>query len=268
MRYYKYVNILSIDIAVGAMVCAWFFAQLFEATIRPYAIAALGLTVWIIYTTDHLMDAKIILGRARTDRHYFHQKYFSWLLIGLIVALVLDIIQLFYIRKALLENGVLLLVTVAVYFVIIRYVKIVKEVFITALYTAGVILPSLSAPSTHVSAEVWLGVFYFGTTALLNIIMFTWFDAPLDIEHGQSSFTTTVGLGTSKKIIDALVMLQLAFGVALTAWLPLKAALVLLAMNSVLSLIWWRRNHMKNNNLFRLWGDAVFLMPAIFVWGM
>ena len=60
LRFYQYINILSLDIAAGAVISAVFFAQIFNVQIKPYGLLALGLTVWIIYTVDHLRDAKKI----------------------------------------------------------------------------------------------------------------------------------------------------------------------------------------------------------------
>jgi len=57
-RIYQFINVLSLDVVAGAMVSALFFARIFKVQILPWGVLALGLTVWTIYTTDHLVDAK------------------------------------------------------------------------------------------------------------------------------------------------------------------------------------------------------------------
>jgi hypothetical protein len=58
------VNVLSIDVALGSVCAALFFGKYVAVGISPVTLAVLALTVWIIYTVDHLMDAKRITGPA------------------------------------------------------------------------------------------------------------------------------------------------------------------------------------------------------------
>ena len=87
---YRLLNILSIDVAAGAVICALFFARLFEVQIKPYGLISLGLTVWIIYTADHLLDGIKTHHRAATKRHQFHQYHFKVLCVVMIVAIIID----------------------------------------------------------------------------------------------------------------------------------------------------------------------------------
>ena|SRR5688572_29933788 len=102
-QFYQYVNILSLDVAAGAVISALFFAQIFNVQIKPYGLLALGLTVWIIYTADHLRDAKKIKHRASTQRHRFHQQYFCSLTVFVGSAILLDAVTIFFIRRQVFE---------------------------------------------------------------------------------------------------------------------------------------------------------------------
>src|SRR5690606_1730538 len=84
IKAYQYVNILSLDVAAGAVIGSAFFAHLFGAHVAPIVYVALALTVWVVYTLDHLRDARSIPGVAATDRHRFHQQYFK-VLMGLVL---------------------------------------------------------------------------------------------------------------------------------------------------------------------------------------
>jgi len=60
------------------VICASFFARLLDVAILPQGLISLGLTVWIIYTADHLLDAKKFKNKMRlTERHRFHQRHFK-----------------------------------------------------------------------------------------------------------------------------------------------------------------------------------------------
>jgi hypothetical protein len=71
------MNILSLDVVAGAVAGALFFGEILQVQLSFSVLTALGLTVWIIYTLDHLRDAKQILNVASTDRHRFHQEHFK-----------------------------------------------------------------------------------------------------------------------------------------------------------------------------------------------
>ena len=57
MRFYRFLNLISMDVAAGAMVCAAFFAPIFKMELRTDTLVSLGISVWIIYSADHLLDA-------------------------------------------------------------------------------------------------------------------------------------------------------------------------------------------------------------------
>lgn len=266
LRYYKYLSVLSIDIACGAMISSLFFARLFNVSLRTSGVIALGLTVWIIYTADHLMDAKAIKKKAISERHQFHQKHFQTLILIIIGAVLIDGIQLFYIRQALLENGILLTGIVVSYFIIIKFVKIVKEFFVAMVYTAGVVLPSVSASFAPLSVEHWTFIIYFGLTALFNLLMFSWFDASIDHQQQQASFATIAGTSKTESVLGLIMMVQLISGLMLIIFLPPVASTILFSMNVVLSILWTNRYKKNITNYFRLAGDSVFLIPAFFLW--
>src|SRR5687767_11082148 len=150
-RFYQYVNILSLDITAGAIISALFFAKIFNVQIKPYGLVALGTTVWIIYTADHLRDAKKIKHKASTQRHRFHQLYFFPLVYFLCAAIFIDAVAIVFIRKQVFEWGLILSALVAFYLIVQQYLRFLKEFFIAALYTCGVLLLSISITSLDVN---------------------------------------------------------------------------------------------------------------------
>src|SRR6476659_9916470 len=93
-RYYKLANILSLDVVAGAVICSIFFSQVFNTVIRVSGIISLALSVWIIYTVDHLLDARRITRQASTVRHRFHQKNQKILYSVLLLAFLVVVSQL------------------------------------------------------------------------------------------------------------------------------------------------------------------------------
>ncbi|MEJ0055473.1 MAG: hypothetical protein WDN75_07335 [Bacteroidota bacterium] len=112
---YRFLNLISIDVACGAMVCALFFAEIFHVHLLVYGICSLGITVWIIYTTDHLLDARRLDHEASTKRHQFHQRYFSLMCAMLAVAVLIDLYMILHLRRPVFSWGAGLAILVIFY---------------------------------------------------------------------------------------------------------------------------------------------------------
>ncbi|HET9054064.1 MAG TPA: hypothetical protein VFM90_07820, partial [Cyclobacteriaceae bacterium] len=210
-RFYRLLNILSIDVALGAVCCGAWFAGYFGVTLKPYALICLGLTVWIIYSADHLLDAVKVKGVASTLRHRFHQKHFKVLVIMLLLAGTIDFALLFFIRARILQAGIFLISVVGVYLLLSRWLTYLKEIAVAVLYCGGVLLPALSLNETTLTvAHVFLILSFF-LTALINVIMFTWFDHALDVQDGNHSFSTKFGRPFTRQLLIVLFVLQLIF---------------------------------------------------------
>lgn len=264
IRLYRLFNILSLDIVAGAVMSAMFFARLLKVAILSYGLIALGLTVWIIYTADHLRDAKTIGKQAASERHRFHQKHFRVLLGLMMLAIAADTVIIFFIRKQVFTWGLFLAALVIVYLLAQRYLKFLKELFIAVLYTAGVLLPSLSVTTLPVTAVHMALISQFALTALTNLLIFSWFDSDTDAADKLSSFVTVLGRRFTAYCIWALLALNFALG----TWLCFTSAcsgpvLIFWAMNAVLLLIFVFRHRFAP--YYRLTGDAVFLIPGIYL---
>jgi hypothetical protein len=261
---YRLFNILSLDIAAGAMISAMFFAKLLHVQILPYGLMALGLTVWIIYTADHLRDAKAIGKQAASTRHRFHQDHFKMMLSLMVAAIVVDTVIIFFIRKQVFTWGLLLSALVIVYLVAQRYLKFLKEIFIAALYTGGVLLPSLSVTSLAISSFHIVLIVQFAMTALINLLVFSWFDSEPDAIDKLNSFVTVLGRPFAAFCIWLLLIINIGLGGFLWFREPYhQPVLILWSMNAVLLLLFVFRNRL--GSYYRLPGDAVFLIPGIYL---
>jgi 4-hydroxybenzoate polyprenyltransferase len=263
LKLYRYINVLSIDVALGAVCSAHFFAWILELTLRAYAFIALGLTVWIIYTIDHLLDAGSTYTTASTHRHRFHQKYYSALWYWVVLAIAADGVTLFFIRKPILAGGIALALIVGVYLWWLRHLPLLKELFIAGLYTAGVLLPANMVSDVTFDRMPWVLIIQFGLTAFINLLLFSWFDYANDLKDGHFSFATTLGERLTWKII--MVLFTVVFALSLWA-IPLKASYLLVAMNLVLLIMFLRREFFCEADRFRVLGDAIFYIPVFYKW--
>jgi hypothetical protein len=261
---YGLINILSIDIAVGALCCALFFSDVLEVRIRVYGLIALALTVWIIYTADHLRDAKVIGMNAASARHQFHFRHRKVLFVCLLVGVVVDGVVILFMRTTVFFFGVYLFFLVALYLAAQKHLKILKEVFIAVFYTCGVLLPSISVTTVELELSHYLLFVQLSIVAWVNLLIFSWFDYEQDTHERQHSFVTATGKTTTSNwifVASAVHLLTFLF----QTWsreLMLSSAVMLL-MN-VMLIILFKTYREKDKELFRWAGDAVFFIPGIF----
>lgn len=263
---YRYVNILSLDVAAGAMVCGVFFSRLLNASLLPYSVIVLGLTVWVIYTADHLRDARQIGGEASSARHSFHFSHSRGLWAILVAAVFVDGIIVLLMRKPIIAAGLMLLPVVVIYLLAHRHLGWAKEMFVAALYTCGVLLPSVSVSSPKLEWQHYVAFAIFALLALINLLVLSWFDYPNDVKDRQSSFATTMGRDVTRLMVFILVTLNYA-GLTLLffAGFDPGAIIVLSLMNTLLLVIFLFPGMSERNNRYRMIGDAVFLLPAIYL---
>jgi len=266
IRVYRVFNLLSLDVVGGAVVSALFFARLFYVNVRPIGLIALGLTVWIIYTTDHIRDVSKVVGTASTERHRFHQVHYKKLIILTIIAIGLTIGAILFIKQQVLEWGIALSLVVVAYIIAQRSLKFLKEIFIAILYTCGVLLLSIPVSNVPLTTVHYMLIFQFGITALANLIMFSWFDRELDQIDKRYSFVTKTGEPGTRLVIWLLLVLQLTMTVI--QWIVgslTVPSLIVGLMGLSLLLIFIFREPLEKNECYRLLGDAVFFLPATYL---
>ncbi len=149
--FWLWPNLLGLDAPVVAIVWQAFLAQSFSLTLRAPAQVALGLTVWAIYLTDRLLDARTPSSIREAARHQFHREGKVPLSILLGVVLLIDVaVALFWLRSAVLHNGMFALGGVLVYlgFLHLRGIQLPKEILVAALFVIGVFLTARTNTET------------------------------------------------------------------------------------------------------------------------
>lgn len=252
---------LSVDVAMGAVCSAIFFSHVFFVELRVAGLMALGITVWIIYTVDHLLDAGKLKRTAVTERHKFHQDYKGLLWIGVALAISSIMVLIFFMRRPVLIWGLTGGVLMVVYLLVQQYLHFLKEVLIAVLYTCGLMLPSMALTPLALNDWPWLFMTLFCLTALINLLLFSWFDIENDRVQGASSLATALGYKTIRVVIT-LLFISIAVGIF---YLPeLNQQLLLLLMNGVLLILFVFHNQVRTKEMFRIWGDFVFMFPVLF----
>jgi hypothetical protein len=194
LKLLKFINNLSLDVVLGAVFGQYFFARLLDIELSFPVYLVLGLSVWVIYTLDHLWDARFIKEKAISQRHFFHQEHFKSLSFALLIAFC-SIVGLFFIFNELiiiLIPGLIFSALIGSAFLILRYgdqkLQGLKEVSTALFYVLGIGF----APyfySNELFDSIIFFVFGFGyfLMAWINLLILSYWDKREDEAHGFGS---------------------------------------------------------------------------------
>lgn len=269
-RIYRYLNIFSLDVALGAIICACAIADPLQFDIPADALISLGLCVWLIYTADHLMDAQRIKCKASTLRHYLHQVFFKKILLVFCSISALGLVSLFFLPASVIRNGSLLFLLVLVYFLIMKYLKrwfIPKELLIALIYAAGIFLIPFSLYKPEFDYFMLFLFIQFLLLALVNLLLLAYIEYSSDQKDGHVSFPLFIGLKKTNIILWCLLLLEyglILFFIVFSVNADFIALQwVLMAMTFILNLIFIFPSLFRPHDRYRILGDAVFLFPVV-----
>ncbi|MEM7658016.1 MAG: hypothetical protein AAF399_17960 [Bacteroidota bacterium] len=274
---YRTGQLLSVDVALGALaggsLAAWWTRQ--EMPILWWM--ALPVSVWVIYTLDHLLDAYRLKDQAHTDRHLFHHQHFraiaaAWTLAFLTCVLVFPWwLPLPMIWFALGMGGLVLIHLGLVKLIGDRISHFFhKEIGVAVIYTAGVWGGPLSLMTSGISVEIWLLLLQYFLLALINLLIFSTYEHDIDEIDGHTSFVRAIGTGGAQKLIGGIVVMVVGIGIAFLWNSPrlTDAVLMQVILMSMLALLTWvafAPGLFQTHERYRLWGDLVFLIPGV-IW--
>ena len=267
----RYLPILSLDVAVGSVVGTLFIGEYLGVTVPSTVIIVLFLSVWLIYTLDHLLDVHGAVTEPIFARHRFHWKYSitMWGVWSFTAIALLSLV--FRIPRIILVPGLVLAIGVLIYFVSTRWANperiFHKEAIAALIYASGVFLPPLVL-ANELPITVWILFGQFSSLAFLNLLMFALYEHSIDKKEGFRSLVLTIGIQRTTRLfwsIATLVFFSLAVGFILVKaeadWLIVETIVLLMTL-SLMGLVHWRTRFYRNG-LYRILGDAVFLLPAI-----
>jgi hypothetical protein len=175
MSVFRWANIWSVDIAVGAGLLSFVYARLWEINI-PWSIPAiLMVAVWLIYTFDHIKDAFDSNIEGLSQRRRLHRKYAKRLVRISIILLLAAAILILYLPGDVVIYGTFLLCLVAAYYLALHYLNEKfgrhKEITVALLYSIGIVLGPMALGNPP--DGFMIHVFQLFLLALNNLLLFS-----------------------------------------------------------------------------------------------
>lgn len=267
-KIYRYLNILSLDVAVGASICTVYLSKFFHVDISWPPAVVLGLTVWLIYTFDHLQDSRKIGSSANTIRYLFHQRYSNILTICCVGVLILISMLVFKLSSSTLMLGSALSCLVIAYFIFLHFLGLKasyhKEVSIAVIYSTGIFLAPFSLYKGQIFGIHILIFMQFVNMAFINLMIFSWLENDKDRHNNFPSLVHILGIKLSKTLIFVLLLAQLLTSVFLiNSYKIVDISYIILAMTTILGGIAFFSEYFVQNERYRVIGDFVFLIPVL-----
>ncbi|SIS60247.1 UbiA prenyltransferase family protein [Belliella pelovolcani] len=214
-KIYHYFNLLSLDVVLGALAGMYFFAHLLGVKLNQEVYLLLALTVWIIYTLDHLMDAKKAKGGPSSLRHAFHLQHKRGIQSFLILAFVFVVILLFWKKELhfLIKPGLILAFSLALVLGLVIMLKkrlaFLKEFLIATFYVLGIALAPFVYVDKLIPVETYYIAGFYFLIAYINLLVLSQMDRAIDQKDGYGS----VSMWLNEKMLSRMILLLI--GVAL-----------------------------------------------------
>lgn len=268
----KYIRFLSLDVALGGVLLSIAVARYIGVVMPASVPLCLGIAIWVIYTIDHLIDAFKSEEEPSIERHMFHKKYSRLLITALVTVVAGGIYQVLSLPTITFFYGMALLLAVLFYFVVIYFFRrfYLKEFFVAMVYALGIFVGPLSLTGgvvTYALAMVFVQVFLL---ALINLVLFSLFEIEQDKADKNASIVLKMGPEKTQQMLKILFALLLTVQVFVLVDIEghlYESAfqLMFVAMTGVLFALQHWPGYFSENERYRLLGDGIFFLPAIWL---
>ena len=253
---------LSLDIVVGSVVLLHFTARHWSLSV-PFSVSyALAAAVWLIYTADHLLDARSIPTKP-SPRRKFHKessKYLKWVAI---VVLLSSAPAVLTIPRIVLWNGLILSIACVLYLAVARLLgrRGAKELAIAVIYASGILLfPFSSVQWVLLDTVYW---FQLALLAFGNLLLIAYYEAEEDDHERFSSLVQLLGKRRSRQLTISLCMFSLTLGVGMLWYEWSSLQLFYCFASTVLLMIAFGAAPIRTTGKYAPWVDGIFFIPLL-----
>ncbi|MDV6236021.1 hypothetical protein CH379_010345 [Leptospira ellisii] len=263
-----YWNVLSLDVVSGSLCGAVFVSSLLRSDLRTAYWFLLPASVWVIYTTDHLIDGWRSREKSANPRHGFHYKNRIFLsILTASSAASCFVCGILFLREWVVIVALILGIFVAIH-VIMAYLQPAffwKECSVSVLYTAGIWFGPILTSRTGFG-EIWTPCVCFLITALCNSFMNSYMEREIDRKENMQSILKSVSPKTLGRSVHTLAVIGTCvdgFWLCKSSgsFLP-EAAYFFLGYWIPSGIVFWE-NRFRNSQMYRILGEGYFLLALI-----
>lgn len=261
-----YAEVLSLDICAGVMGSAALAKIMLQAKMKPCWWLLLPASVWVIYTADHLFDARKTGSAAVNRRHKFHSDNFAVLALLSLVLGIACIVTAFVCLREIVFLGGAFMGAIALAHLSLAYwgkIRIGKEISVAVVYTCGVWFAPFLNRGIAVTPEAVLAFLLFLLAAVLNLFMNSIIEFSLDHEEQQVFALKTIAPGIARRLVIIVAVAAAVTGIAITSdLLPIRHKwefVYLMLLCTVPGCILFFQDFFSTNARYRLPAELSFL---------
>jgi len=271
-RIYHFIRLFSLDIIAGALAAVVYSSSVMGIELPRTYFTVLALTVWLIYTADHLLDGAKTRGKSSSETHNFFYTYkIPIILIFLLVLIFTFRLSMYRLDEKIIEFGMAPFVAVIIYLLLNRYYGnapkwfFIKEVWISFIYTLAIWGGAVIYAGDIISPAQLLLIGSFGLIIFGNVLIYSIYERDSDSADDNKSIVRDFGLRVA--VNSAVFALTLSVLSGLTAYIFLGAELThiipLVLIAALMLLIIRFPEVFSKGNLYGILSDLSLLMFLI-----
>ncbi len=264
---------ISLDVVIGALAGGIFAVNILAVKPNFWWWPILAMSVWVVYTSDHLIDGFHQKRDASIFRHRLHYRFRYFFIAAIFVVSILTLILVIvFLDVRVLLWGIVIGIGALIYlgFIILGRKKgfyFQKEFFISLFYVGGIWLAPLAWNGKALPFAVIL------TMAIVVILVWSeglltaLYERESDKGDQMQSFCTFYGRQTTQRLVLILLILSMLFSVVLLLLTsPLRKEYIVLAtMTASLMAIHLFPSYFQKNERYRTLGELTFWLPFLLV---
>ncbi len=206
---YRLIHYSSLDVSICAALLAWPLAQYYCP--QSNWIFILGISVQIIYLTDHIFDVLQKKTLILSERHRFIKEHIKLFMTVLVLLILVNVyLCLLILNTSALFTGLGLCTVVIIYFYNNISLKLIpKEILTAIIYAVGICLIPLYFNMTNTKFfEIFFLMMGISICTFINLIcnnLFEWYD---DETNSENSFGQKVGILLSERLLKLFYLIS------------------------------------------------------------
>lgn len=273
--FYRIFNTIKIDVVIGVIFSTILASELMNINLSWAYWITLPLSVWIVYTLDHMIDAFRLKEKASTFRHKFHYRYFKTFLFFIsILSLANLTIILFWIEKEIISFGMILLVACFIYFLLLHLLGrkksiLFKEIFVSAIYMLGVWGGVIVLNNFELTFSLIILIIIFLLLVFVDVLLLSFYDLKSDTYDGHQTITVRYGRKATTRLIITILMIIFILCIYIIVtndlFLYRVVAKLFLIMGLIEAILIGFPEYFKKNNLYQYIIELVFWIPGLII---
>lgn len=271
--FFRILNTLSIDVVIGSVFSTFFVAKLLSVDPNWAFWISFPISVWIIYTLDHLVDASRLKSAAHTYRHRFHYMHLKKLIFIIIVLSIIDsIIILMWLQKELIFFGLLLILLTIFYLLFLYFntntkIPLFKEIFVSTIYTLGIWGGPISISNFNINSSQILLLIIFLLLVLSDVLLLSYYEVESDRKDNHSTFTVIYGKPLTAQMITIILLIVFSSSIFIIYSHELflyRVAVKIFLLMGMLEIVTLSFSHvLEKDKIYRYIIELVFWIPGL-----